>query len=132
LVFPPFFLFFVWCFLGFVAVHLTTSLMLNILLTLKGIKLGVPMSPEGEHVGPSGIWLADDADLEVGDIVLSSTRNGWYRAEVIRLLGRNRVLLHYPGWDPFLDEPRRKRDLQAAIDPKIDAASETSIRAADR
>ena len=121
-------------FIAFALLFITTNVVLNLLLSVKGLKLEVPNSPEGNPVSPSGVWIADDADLDVGGNVLAPAHilvlahTGWHRAVVVRKMNRNRVWLRFPGWDPFWERPYRKRELQAAIDPHAEADTETSIR----
>jgi hypothetical protein len=119
----------------FLFVNLVSRCVLKVLLLVKGPKIDVCSLPDGGVVEPSGVWLAEDAELHPGDIVFAQSGAGlmsWYRAQVVRMLSRNRVMVHYVGWDPFWDEPFRKRNLQAPLEANVEpSATETGIRNAN-
>ena len=108
-------------FLGAFILGLMTKIaanqILNLVLLTKKLSIDIPNSPEGNPVAASGHWIADNDQLSVGSQVLACTRGQWHRAEVIRVLSRKRVMLHFPGWDPFWDEAKRTRDCQWPFDP---------------
>ena len=69
-----------------------------------GSEYGSPRSPEGLPVDPSGIRLEDDTILQAGSLVLVLSDGLWYRAVVVEIMPRDRVLIHFLGWDAFWDE----------------------------
>lgn len=115
------------------------SMLIQLWLSFKqGSNLQAPNCPEGLPVEPSGIWVDDDITLQVGTRILALSQGFWHRAVVIRIKRRNRVLVHYIGWDSFWDEVFPRLELQvdpsALTDdaPRFDRSSETAIRERSR
>lgn len=75
----------------------------------------MPMSEEGFPVEPSGIPVQPETRLEVGSTVLAFSQDRWWRAEVVALVGRDMVRIHYPGWEAEWDETVPRGELQVDL-----------------
>ena len=112
--------------IGNLFLRMVVTMTLHVYTAYKGgASFVAPTSPEGMPVSPSGIWLEPDEPLEIGSCVLACSQGVWHRAVVIDFRSRGRVLVHYPGWDPFWDEVHSRARLQAhphdSADPLSDA-----------
>ncbi len=79
------------------------------------VVVGRPISPEGRPVEPSDIPIGPSQLLEVGDRVLGLSQGRWYRARIIEVLSKDRVRVHFPGWEDRWDETLTRAELQVDL-----------------
>jgi hypothetical protein len=80
----------------------------------------VPQAPVVGGVGPaapgpvppSGVAISRATPLMVGSKVLALDGAQWFRAEVLRLDGEDRVRIRYTGWGPQYDRDLTRDQLQ--------------------
>ncbi len=69
-------------------------------------------------VSPTGLKINKNTPLGPGQPVLASQSGAWWLATVLSLEPKNKVLVHYDGWEDHFDEvvPRTRIQLREADD----------------
>ena len=100
--------------IGFAVVGIATlfGFGIQVWFSFQGRDVNFPSSPEGFPSQPSNVWVNEGSPLDVGTRVLAYWQNQWWRAVVVGEESKDRVLVHYVGWNPIWNEVHKRTELQ--------------------